>query len=115
MQAQIHSARPGPPPVAGAWNRGVEGEATPHPRGRAWRDSHEISEPLRRIGWRRRTNWPAPSRLCCSGRGRVAEVWLVTCTTDSPLGLIVVPIPKAVLLLTEAEDVRGITRGQWWR
>jgi hypothetical protein len=39
----------------------------------------------------------------------------VTCTTDSPLGLIVVPIPKAVLLLTEAEDVRGITRGQWWR
>lgn len=33
---------------------------------------------------------------------------------DPPSGLIAVPVPKAVLLLTEAEYVRGIRRGKWW-
>ena len=34
---------------------------------------------------------------------------------DPPPGLIAVLVPKVVLLLAEAEYVRGITRGQWWR
>ena len=33
---------------------------------------------------------------------------------DPPSGLIAVPVPKAVLLLTEAEYGRGIRRGTWW-
>jgi hypothetical protein len=32
---------------------------------------------------------------------------------DAPLGLIAVPVPKAVLLLTEAEYVGGSRRGKW--
>ena len=34
---------------------------------------------------------------------------------DPPSGLIGVPVPKAVLLLTEAEYVRGSRRGKWWK
>jgi len=34
---------------------------------------------------------------------------------DPPSGLIAVPVPQAVLLLTEAEYVRGQKRGKWWR
>jgi len=32
-----------------------------------------------------------------------------------PPGLIAVPVPKAVLLLTEAEYVRGLKRGKPWK
>jgi hypothetical protein len=35
--------------------------------------------------------------------------------TDPPPGPIAVPVPKAVLLLTEAEYLRGLRRGKWWR
>ena len=35
--------------------------------------------------------------------------------TDPPPGLIAVPVPKAVLLLTPAEYRAGIRRGKWWR
>jgi len=42
-------------------------------------------------------------------------VWLARCTTDPPPGLITVPVPKAVLLLTHAEYVRGLKRGEWWK
>jgi len=35
--------------------------------------------------------------------------------SDPPPGHIAVPVPKAVLLLTEAEYVRGLKRGKWWR
>ena len=34
---------------------------------------------------------------------------------DPPPGLIVVPIPKALLLLTIEEYAAGIGRGKWWR
>ena len=34
---------------------------------------------------------------------------------DAPPALIAVPVPKAVLLLTEAEDIRAIKRGKWWK
>jgi hypothetical protein len=34
---------------------------------------------------------------------------------DPPSGLIAVPVPKAILLLTEAEYLAGIRRGKWWR
>jgi hypothetical protein len=34
---------------------------------------------------------------------------------DPPPGLIAVPVPKAVLLLTEAVYLRGIQRGKWWK
>jgi len=37
----------------------------------------------------------------------------VTCPTTPPPGLIAVPVPKAVLLLTEAEYLRGVKRGKW--
>jgi len=88
MQGQIHSARSGPPPVAVAWNRGVEGAAARRPRARARPESHEISEALRRIGWGRQTTWPAPRRVCCSGRGRVAEVWYSRAMVVSRLNLV---------------------------
>ena len=32
-----------------------------------------------------------------------------------PNGVIAVPVPKAVLLVTEVEYVRGQKRGKWWR
>jgi len=33
---------------------------------------------------------------------------------DPPSGLIAVPVPQAVRLLTAAEYGRGIRRGTWW-
>ena len=33
---------------------------------------------------------------------------------DPPPGLIAVPVPKAVLLLTQTEYLAGIRRGKWW-
>lgn len=42
---------------------------------------------------------------------RRPSVWCVTRTMDPPPGLIAVPVPKAVLLLTHAEFVRGVKRG----
>jgi hypothetical protein len=35
--------------------------------------------------------------------------------TDPPPGLIVVPLSKAVLLLTEREYLAGLRRGKVWR
>jgi hypothetical protein len=40
---------------------------------------------------------------------------LVRRTMDPPAGLIAVPVPKAVLLLSEAEYIRGVKRGKWWK
>jgi len=34
---------------------------------------------------------------------------------DPPPGHIAVRVPKAVLLLTDAEYVRGLRRGTWWK
>lgn len=39
----------------------------------------------------------------------------MTLPAAPPLGFVAVPIPKALLLLTEAEYVRGIRRGKWWK
>ncbi len=35
--------------------------------------------------------------------------------SDPPDGLILVPLPKAVLLLTAREYVSGLRRGKWWK
>jgi len=35
--------------------------------------------------------------------------------TDPPPSLIAVPVPKAFLLLTYAEYVRGVKREKWWQ
>jgi hypothetical protein len=35
--------------------------------------------------------------------------------TDPPPGLIPVPMKGAVLLLTQAEFIAGVRRGNWWR
>jgi hypothetical protein len=35
--------------------------------------------------------------------------------TDSPPGLIPVPMKGAILLLTESEYLAGVRRGKWWR
>ena len=34
---------------------------------------------------------------------------------DLPTNMIVVPIPKAILLLTAQEYLAGLRRGKWWR
>ncbi len=34
---------------------------------------------------------------------------------DPPDGLILVPLPKACLLLTAREYVSGLRRGKWWK
>ena len=36
-------------------------------------------------------------------------------TINLPPGLIAVPVPRAVLLLTYTEYVRGLKRGEWWK
>ena len=50
MQGQIHSVRPGSAAVSVAWNRVVRSDGARHHRARSRRESHEISETLRRIG-----------------------------------------------------------------
>jgi len=34
---------------------------------------------------------------------------------DPPRGVVAVPMPKALLLLTAEEYIRGLQRGTWWR
>src|SRR5512135_2590080 len=61
------------------------------------------------------TNGPCMSSTILGPVGpRSPSVWCVTRTSDPPPGLIAVPVPKAVLLLTHAEYVRGVERGKWW-
>jgi hypothetical protein len=52
MQGQIQSARPRPQEGSVGLNHGVGHDAALTPRARSRGKSPEISEPLRRIGWR---------------------------------------------------------------
>ena len=51
MQGRIHSALPWPSAGSVSLNHVFEGDAALSPRGRSGRESHEISERLRHLGW----------------------------------------------------------------
>ena len=73
-----------------------------------------------------RDAWPPRARLAptgtCDGNRRPetrfrvvrsTDVPAMNPPTDPPPGLIAVPVPKAVLLLTQAAFVRGLKRRKW--